>query len=275
MPTIPFISTDRIKQHLPNFDESDDIILKDILDGVLAFTKRYTGRNLVAATYYEQHDTDELGFFQLAQRPVNSVIRVASSASVLSIQNTTAQRATVGVNDTGVVLQSATSGTPATTTVPFASNATLSAMATAISAVGGWTCSVVGDYGSHESNTLARIGGQPCLQPFTLNGFVTDLAFVFQSPATIIVPRWIGLATTRCDYTAGWSVCPDDLAQAIAELCSITYRCRNLDPNFASYSNGAYSWSKGVAQGFDQLSAPSRKTLALYRVPRLGGSHLV
>lgn len=270
-----FVSTARVKQQILNFDDADDIILKDILDGVLQFVKNYCRQSLELTAYREQHDASGRGFFQLRERPVNNIVRVAVAGAVLQIQNTTASRATVSIDDTGVTLQSATAGVAASETKLFADHVTLTAMASAIDAEAGWTCSVVNDYGNHESNTLAKAVGVPCLSQTQLAGYVTDVIFVFQHPATIVIANGIGFATTRVDYTAGYAVCPDDLAQCISEWCQIVYKARNVDPNFASYSNGAYSWSRGIANGFDQLSAPSRSTLQRYRVTRLTGGHLI
>jgi hypothetical protein len=274
---MPYITTDRVKQAFTNFNDDDDIILKDILDGVLAFVKRYTAQSLELTTYYEQHDTNELGYFQLKERPVASIIRVATTANVLQIQNTTAQRATISVTDTGVTLNSATNGVVATpVSITFAGQLTMTAMASAISAVSGWTATVLANYGSFESSLLSRAFGIPCITPIMLDAFTQDVPFTLQDPATIrYSTTWFGFATTRVDYTAGNATCPDDLALAISELCRLTYDARQFNPSLVSYSNGAYSWTKAVAVGFEQLSLVSRKTLARYKVDRLTGAFLI
>lgn len=272
---MPFISTDRVKQAFKNFNDDDDIILKDLVDGCLAFVKHYCNQSFESASYAEQHDTNELNYFQLAQRPVQNIIRVANAASVLQVQNTTAARATISVTDTGVTLNSATAGVVTTTTKLFADFATYTLLAAAISSVSGWTCTVVGSYGSHESSTLRQLYGVTCLQSIQLDGYVVDVNFIYQTPATIVVPQWIGLQTTRVDYTAGYTICPDDLAMTISELCQLAYAQRDLNPSLVSYSNGAYSWSKAVGRGFEQLSAPSRKILARYQLPRISGAFIL
>lgn len=270
-----FLSPDRIKQAFTNFNEDDSTILDDLLDGCLAFVKHYTGQSFESASYTEQHDTTELNYFQLAHRPITNIIRVATGANVLTIQNTTAQRATVSVTPTGVTLNSATSGVVTTTTKTFATYPTYTTLAAAISATSGWTCTVSGSYGSHESSTLRQQYGVPCLTSNTLEGYVVDVNFVLQAPATVVVPLWIGLGTCRVDYTAGYTVCPDDLAMVIGELCQLAYSQRTINPNLVSYSNGAYSWSKALGAGFEQLSAPSRKALARYKLPRISGAFIV
>lgn len=270
-----FITLDRVKQAFTNFNEDDSTILDDLLDGCLAFVKNYTNQSFESATYTEQHDTNELNYFQLDHRPVTNIVRVATGANVLTIQNTTAQRATISITSTGVTLNSATSGVASTATKLFATYPTYTTLAAAISAVSGWTCTVSGSYGSHESSTLRQQFGVPCLVATQLEGYVCDVNFVLQSPATIVVPLWIGLGTARCDYTAGYTVCPDDLAMVIGELCQLAYSQRTMNPNLVAYSNGAYSWSKALGKGFEMLSAPSRKALARYKLPRISGAFIV
>lgn len=269
-----FLDIERVKLAFTNWND-DDTVLQSLTDGCVAMVQKYCNQNFTLTTYNEQVDTNELCYFQLAQRPVVNIIRVANVAPVLQIQNTTAQRATISIDATGVTLTSATNGAVSTQTIYFETFTTMSALATAISLVSGWTCSVVNSMGSHESSLLARVMGVPCLNIVQLDAFTRDIQWAFQAPATVIVPQWVGIATTRVDYVAGYSTCPDDLAMAISELVQLAYAQRQINPTLVSYSNGAYSWTKVIGKGFEQLSAPSRKALAKYKLPRISGAFIV
>src|SRR5262245_13619451 len=127
---------------------SDENTTLDALIAAVSKTiENYCWRTFAITTYDELYPGNARRELVLRNYPTSSVERVAYGPTpVLRVTNTSAsiQRATVKVTATGVELIRVASGTGTTSTILFADQATLAALATAITAIGnGWSASVV------------------------------------------------------------------------------------------------------------------------------------
>jgi hypothetical protein len=214
----------------------------------------------------------------LRNLPIASVERVAYGPSaVLRVTNssTSNQRATIKVTSTGVELIRVASGVATTSTINFADQATLSALATAITALGnGWSATV-----NDVSNNLRASADLRALQGAFVAKDVDALlqlhvgelsAFSVDAERGLLTrdtgATWHGgLNYWRIVYRAGFSAVPDDVQEACAQWVAQLFWLGKRDPGLAQES------LPGVVAraGFRDMPAPVRLLLAPYRNWRL------
>lgn len=278
------ISLTRAKEYLPNFNSSDDTILTDILNAASDLVERYLNRNILSASYDELYHGNGYRTLRLNQYPVTAIARVATGpTTVLNISNTDTanSRATVQVTSSGLTLTRVASGVTTTGTVTFASNVTVQAVATAVSALGGgWTATALEPYTTWASADLRALQGSLNAARSRLAGLVVHVEElsefrINEAIGELIVPGGFtrGRQNYRVLYTAGYSSVPEPIQQAIAELASVVYRGRNINGNLQSESLGQYSYTKGPfassTDPFAALSAIGKTGLSLYKSWRI------
>ena len=126
----------------------ENTTLDALIAAVSKAIENYCGRTFSVSTFDELYPGSYRRELILRNYPIASVERVACAPSaVMSVTNTSAsnQRATVKVTSTGVELIRVASGVATTNTILFADQATLTALATAITAArgNGWSASVM------------------------------------------------------------------------------------------------------------------------------------
>src|SRR5438093_356554 len=143
------ITTARAKYNLDNrtTTAAEDTTLAALVTACSKAIKKYCAREFDSQSFDELYAGSGAELLLLAQFPIISVARVAyEPTTVLRVQNNSSanQRATVAITSTGLTLVRVASGTTTTdTSVTWAGNATLSAVASAVTALGnGWSASV-------------------------------------------------------------------------------------------------------------------------------------
>lgn len=179
--------------------------------------------------------------------PIISVERVAFAPStVLSITNTSAsnQRATVKVTAAGLSMTRVASGVSSTdTSVTWAGNATLSAVATAVNALGnGWSASVAdASFASRASADLRAIQGALNAKDVNaeLKMHVSELAefTINAEQGSLQGSSWAGgCGYWRVIYTAGYATVPADVQEACAQWVAALFWQTKRDPGLAQES---------------------------------------
>ncbi len=213
----------------------------------------------------EWHTVENDGYCRLWQQPIQIITRVQGIQQLaLTISNSSAQTAQAyfsftgfdngqGVDTriaTGIVLNSIASGVPATSTVSFTTNETISQLATAINIVGGgWSAQLDGSWGSWACTELS--GGfvsQGCAanaQPAggALFYILDDLAnpklmpsspmlYVGQQQGSnVLAERWgpggeqmfggqgqVDLGLVKVSYQAGFATIPQEIQYQVAQI---------------------------------------------------------
>jgi hypothetical protein len=234
----------------------------------------------------------------LRQYPIQSVQSVRyRPATVLKVANTDATnvQARVSITSTGLTLIRVQSGVTTTdTSVTFAGNVTLSAVASAINALGhGWSAQVGGDstnYGSWPSadlywstsygDGLASQGALQCvagsfaelkMHTYELAGYQWDprgwllRAIPYTDPELLhpedlVFP--VGINNFRVQYTAGYTTIPEAIQQACAQWVSILWYATQRDPALREQTVAGIRQTWDSATGSD-ISKPPAQIVAL------------
>ncbi|MSU76617.1 MAG: hypothetical protein EXS16_00840 [Gemmataceae bacterium] len=183
----------------------------------------------------------------LRHYPIVSVERIAGApTAVLRVTNASAsvQRATVKVTATGLELIRVASGVSTTNTINFADQVTLSALVSAITALGnGWSGAVAdASFNSRASADLRALQGAFHAKDFTpelkvhteeLSSFTVDTEH-----GTIVRDAgavWHGgLHYWRVIYRAGYDPIPDDVQEACAQGVAQLFWQTKRDPGLVS-----------------------------------------
>jgi hypothetical protein len=278
MATGDLITGTRAVVNLPGVANNDSTVATLITAASRAIQK-WCRRYFVSTSFDELYSGNGQRRLFLRQAPLLSVESVRyRPVTVLTVQNTdtvTNQQARVSVTSTGLTLKRVASGTATTNTLTFAGNATLTALAGAIAAVGnGWTAQVVGDsnnYGKWISADLycpqgptggdvdATYAGQGALtawgqnaelkmHTYELAGYqVADrggwlLRAIPYTDPELLHPEdlvWpVGINNLRVQYTAGFTTVPEDVQEACAELVASWYKRLGRDLSLRRESAG-------------------------------------
>src|SRR5262249_52180802 len=153
---------ERAKVNLPNATTSDDNTIDQMIAACSDAIRKYCRLDFAVSSYDELYNGNGDRRLLLRQYPIQSVEAVRyRPVTVVKITNNTAAnvQARVSVTSTGLSLIRVNAGVRYTdTSVTWASNATLTALVTAVNALGnGWSAQVVGDatnYGGWPSSDL-------------------------------------------------------------------------------------------------------------------------
>jgi hypothetical protein len=221
----------------------EDTTLDALIAAVSKAIENYCGRTFSVATFDELYPGSHRPELILRNYPIASVERVAYAPSaVMSVTNTSAsnQRATVKVTSTGVELIRVASGVATTSTILFADQATLTALATAITALGnGWSAMVI-----EASNNLRASADLRALQgafvakdvDAALQLHASELTYFESDAERGYLTRgggdcWHGgLNYWRVIYRAGFSAVPDDVQEACAQWVAQLFWQTKRDP---------------------------------------------
>lgn len=298
----------------------DQSVLATDISGASRAIQRYCRRWFVSQALLEirvpsqnQWDKGEPDSIQLQQFPIISgPVLQGGRTRALQITNTattTVQQAWVTITtngdpeisltNTGITLNWVASGVALSQSLTWASYTTVSALATAINAVGsGWQATVQGNYGPWASSQLygsEGAAGALSSAVANLDVFSTTLsnARVDVASGSVYLPsgdsgqgggpgnvqQWPGSTDVMmganawrgevlCSYTAGWATVPED----VQEACYITIKTLIYErqrPTFFQ-SETADKWT-GVLADVDQRSIPqqARRLLGPYRIHRV------
>jgi hypothetical protein len=309
MATKDLINLARAYQALQGVSGQDSL-LGVLITAYSEAVEKYCRRRFVSTAYDELYDGTGARRLLLRQYPVQSVQAVRyRPVTVIKVTNTGAAnvQARVSVLSTGLQLVSVKAGVRTTVTagLTFAGNATLSALAAAVNAVGnGWGAQVVGDgtnYGSWPSADLyvpASYGdaleGSGVLQSqgalqgvagsfaelkmhtYELQGYQWDArgwllrAIPYTDPELLhpedlIFP--VGVNNFRVQYTAGYTTVPEAVQEATARWVAYGYYLAQRDPSLLHQvpASGTTSGWGPVTSGRASPPADVRALLAPYR----------
>ena len=244
------------KDHLKVTDSTDDNIIERMIDAASGAIETYCGHKFLSQSYSEWYDGDGKSELFLNQYPVTDVTRVSvgiEDTVAVSNSSTDATRATVAVTSTGVTLVIIGGASAGTDTITFAAATTMTALETAIVALGkGWSASVQADFGTIVSTELREQGARGCLgvqvslqmaEPDSLTDYDVDWSLG-------ILRSWSGWASGArnilVEYTAGSATVPYDIEQACLALVGVFYNRTKHDPALKSEKLGDYAYEMAV-----------------------------
>jgi hypothetical protein len=283
----PTLTTlERAMRNCSGASTADERTIALLLAGVSEAIRRYCGRNLFLAHHDEVIPGQEEPCLVLREYPVRAIEAVRFNPSVvLRIRNTDPanQIARVVVTETHLELLRVASGIKSVATLPWASNLTLLALASAVNALGhGWTASSVEPYSLWPSRDLPILGLSPTqgaknaravtvgllMHVSELSGYCWDgLGRIYRRDpqADLLQQSWAGSADAwRVQYTAGYEQIPEDLQEACSQWVAERFAQTKRDPGLASQSvvgSLMQTWPH-VAQG---PPPRVRAILSLYR----------
>lgn len=286
MAACELITSARAKYNLNNMTTTtdEDTTIAELIKAASVAIEEYCRRRFCSTQHDELYSGRGQRRLLLRQYPILSVERVAyAPVTVLKITNTSSsnQRATVAVTSTGLSLTHVASGSSNTDTVDFASNTTLSAVKSAVDALGnGWSASIPdSDYTSWASADLRALQGalnakdvEAPLKIHTreLSAFDVDDehgwllrtgGIEVYSPLDV-GPAWFGgSGYWRIIYTAGYSTIPEDVQEACAQWVAALFWQTKRDPGLSQeHIPGVVLRSPihGMPETVKQLLAPYR-----------------
>lgn len=221
---------------------AEDITLAELIKACSSAVEKYCRRQFDSQEFDELYPGYAGDTLTLRHFPVVKVTRVASDpVTVLSVQNTatsTNQRATARVTASGLELIRAASGAVTTdTSITWAGNATLTAVAAAVTALGnGWQGRVKGVYGPWPSADLRDFQGHLNAlgqeAPLKLHVHeLTEYDVDEQRGWLLRFGGWHGGRNAwRVIYTAGWTTVPEDVQEATAQWVALLFWQTKRDP---------------------------------------------
>lgn len=249
---------------LAALNSSNAAALTSIINAASTATQRYCHRDFTLTTYSEYYDGGiypSSNPLRLRQFPITEITRIAGypQPAILILNNdpATNQRATVETLTGGdVKLVRVASGVTTTSTQVAATNVTIGALATAINVLGGgWTATtqsngINGDFSKFMQADFKPLQGAVTtfspgaylelytedIQPLNggWGGYYGDWSGAWPGtasgwrldPDTGEVfgrfPR--GQKNIRVDYQAGFATVPDDVQEAVVQLCQFLYQ---------------------------------------------------
>jgi len=221
-------------------EETETKIISAIQSGAEKAIKNYCNRIFESASYAKYYDGNGSQYLQLDEYPITALTRVATGRrSAIRIQNTSDNTsASVSVDSTGGLLLEK-DGTTNSTGATFADNTTMSAMVTAINAIGsGWLAVIENsDYNSFKSTELIEMYGKSAIDSNWVYLDIPDQAIddfeVFTAKGELYREMgWPeGNNNIFVKYTAGYSIggiaVPDDLQLSVKIITKYFYQKRN------------------------------------------------
>lgn len=256
-----------------NENTTVDLLIRAVSQAI----QRYCKRDFSLQNYDELYNGDGGDRLLLHHYPVLAVDRVATGPeAVLTITNTssTNQRATVQVTSIGLTLVRVASGTTTIdSSVTWTANATLSAVATAIIALGnGWSATAISGHGNRAAGDLRPIQG--ALQAKDRNAELVlhneelgDYDVDTSHGCLIRTGGWQqGTGNYRVIYTAGYETIPEDVQEACAEWVAALFYQTKRDPGFSQEQVPGVV-SRSSALSVKGMPPQVKALLASYRKP--------
>jgi hypothetical protein len=285
MPTCDLIASARALYNLNNLAVSgnETTTLAALIAAVSKSIAAYCGRKFCSTVHDELYNGDGQPRLLLRHYPILSVQRVAGCPTVvLRLRNTDTsnQRATVAVTDTGLTLTRVASGVSNSDTVAFATYPTLTTLAAAVTALGnGWSATVTANLDNFAAADLRSLQGAASaaqsdaglrIHMLELTDFEIDPDrgwLLRRSPDQV----WSGgVHYWRVIYTAGYTTIPEDVQEACAQWVAALFFQSKRDPGLLQEQiPGVISRTplQGMPETVKTLLAPYRS----HRILRTGG----
>lgn len=257
------------KRHMRITSSADDTLLTQLLNSVSAEIERVCGTQFKARDYREWYTGKGQRRLVLKHRPVQHVTRVAyGAANALTVRyagsgiraNATVYRDPESPDAGGVRLVTvSTAGVATANNLTFADYPSVSLMATAISAVSGWTGTAVQNWPTADLHTTASEDALNRTVTFTYpdldeNTYEIDyrlglLEFAKYGRGVWEGEGFDGTGRRFCDgfrnlmvqYRGGYETIPADVALVCREMVKESYQSGELNTGVKSFSLGPYS----------------------------------
>lgn len=226
---------------------SENTTLDALILAVSKAIENYCWRTFAVTSYDELYPGNNRRELVLRNYPTVSIERVAHGPTpVLNVTNTSAsnQRATVKVTALGLQLIGVASGVSTTNTILFSDQPTLSALATAVTALGnGWAATVINEPDNLRASADLRAlqgGFQAMNLDAELKLHASELSnFVVDAERGCLTREdgvcfYGGLHAWRVVYSAGFSAVPDEVQEACAEWVAQLFWQTKRDPGLSS-----------------------------------------
>lgn len=252
-------------------DAVDNRRLEVIIEGVTQEIETYLDRIVVSRDVSEIVHVDPSGLpreFTLANPDATAIERLSiDSRVVLRVEYTGSDpRAWVEVTDTSVKLLSRSGATTTENELTFASNATVSAMETAIDAVSGWSATVPSTVDTNEPTAfLAREGVRDAkdreVPLYSWEDFEGDYVVDYDAGSVSFeVLTWPFALRSRpgfngsrrriqVGYIAGFATVPADIEIVALQMVAEEFNQAGRDETLASESLDGYSYSRTAQAG--------------------------
>ena len=265
-----------VKEYAGITTSADDALISNLITRVQAQIEKYCDRAFDSASYTQIYNGDSTTKLYLDEYPVTAVTRVAigrQGALQIDSSHSADFAVTVKVDATNLTLSVYDSSGTTTSTATLDAN-DLDATATTITAVSGFTATVLSDYGIWEGTELVQFtergfkDGTISLDVFDerLAGYITDLdvGSIYYSGG---FPT--GFQNVYVDYTAGYSTIPGDLEQTAIEIITNVYKSRSINTQLDSEKIGDYSYKVAQTTGsISNMIADKALDLAPYKKMR-------
>jgi hypothetical protein len=317
---VNLIDIERAKRAVQSItDNSQDALLGVLIAAYSDAVRKYCRRDFTLAAYDELYNGTGDRRLLLRQYPVASVeavrYRPVTVLKVINNATTLNQQARVQVTSVGLKLTAVASGVTTTvpdTTLSYATNPTLNALAAAINAQGnGWVAQIVGDAGaqggqgdyglwpsadlfvapsygdasqSQGAMTARGVNAELKMHTFELQGYQWDprgwlLRAIPYTDPELLHPEdlvWpVGVNNFRVQYTAGYAVIPEAVQEATALWVAQAYYYTQRDPELTTQNvpgQITQTWG-GTTAAVAQLPPPRvQRLLASYRRHAVGTS---
>ncbi len=243
---------------IPTSNTTDDALLTALINRATAAIQSYTDRTLISTTFRQRYDGDNSRDLVLKEYPIISIDFVSigtNDAFSITNVNSDAYRATISIEDSTLTAPTMTlevyGGTnDGSTTITLSDHATLSALETAVNALGtGWTMDVgVSAYDNYDPIELLPTGRLECFNNFAypkIPDEPLDSFHTYYDEGSIRLPS---IASRCCNnviikYTAGYATTPADLEQACIAFTSYLYSARGKDFSLKSEKLGDYAYT--------------------------------
>jgi hypothetical protein len=295
----PYVTLAQVKARLNNsYNDADDLALNALINSCSAFLDNYCNRangGFLTATYDELYDGTGDRLLFLNQIPVQSIAKIATlqlpCLSIINNDSDVSARATVAVvgtpanpinlssqyTSTGVTLYYLKNNNVITdVTLNWTDYGTVTELAAAINALGNnWSCTVQGGYGGWSTSDIRATQGTFGCRTTTAYLWIWwwELPFYLNDNNTGEIYSTMGFdrgaKNWRVIYTAGYSVFPEDLVQAVCELVANVYYARSTNSNLASQNVGPTSYTQITPKDFEGLSIEARNTINRYRIRKV------
>jgi hypothetical protein len=304
------IGLERAKLNCPGAASTDERTIDAMIGACSDAIAKYCRRDFFPRLYDELYNGSGDRRLLLREYPILSVEAVRyRPVTVLKVINSNTalnQQARVQVTSTGLTLIRVASGVKSSdTSVTWAANPTLSAVATAVSALGnGWSAQVVGDSGQaggpgdyglwpssdlwvppsyggavQSQGALAARGSNAELKMHTyeLQGYQWDprgwlLRAIPYTDPELLHPEdliWpVGVNNFRVQYTAGYATVPEAVQEACAEWVAELWFRTQRDPSLVRQDvqgTVSQSWARDSGSGDPMPPDNVRRLLAAYR----------
>jgi hypothetical protein len=252
---------------------NDIYLIESLINSTSALINRYTGRTLKSTTHTNEKHNGE-GFILFTDNyPITAIVNITDgfqNGIQVKYTSATAYNAYASVSSTGVTL---TVDGVSQSEITFAAQTTLSAMATAINAVSGWTASVPNSQNNSYPSSLLfvklNVSAINILANLEIPGVPLDCYHEDLDRGQLRLPsgyarEWRNVFIT---YTAGYTTIPADLVQLCNEIIKLKIDQVGVDSTLKREVIGdVYEYERGGegASLKDLFSDSQMATLSLY-----------